>query len=160
MGWFILANIFSALLTLIRISFRSDPEKDLEILILRQQLHILQRKRNQTVKPDRVDKMILGVFAAKLKLISEKPVASMRAVIRIFQPETVLRWHQELVRLKWTYKCKNKGGRPLIEQELVKPDPVPGKGEPTLGIWQDRRRTHQIGLHGIANDDPENASQA
>lgn len=118
MGWFILANIFSALLTLIRISFRSDPEKDLEILILRQQLHILQRKRNQTVKPDRVDKMILGVFAAKLKLISEKPVASMRTVIRIFQPETVLRWHRELVRLKWTYKRKNKGGRPLIEQEL------------------------------------------
>jgi hypothetical protein len=71
MGWFILANIFSALLTLIRISFRSDLEKDLEILILGQQLHILQRKRNQTVKPDRVDKMILGVFAAKLKLISE-----------------------------------------------------------------------------------------
>jgi hypothetical protein len=118
MGWFILANIFSALLTLIRISFRSDPEKDLEILILRQQLHILQRKRNQTVKPDRVDRMILGVFAAKLELISEKPVARMRTVIRIFQPETVLRWHRELVRLKWTYKRKNKGGRPLIEQEL------------------------------------------
>ena len=44
--------------------------------------------------------------------------ASMRTVIRIFQPETVLCWHRELVRLKWMYKRKNKGGRPLIEQEL------------------------------------------
>ena len=118
MGWFILANIVLALLALIRVSFSSDPEKDLEILILRQQLNILQRKCNQSVKPDRVDKLILSVLASRLKLISDQPVASMRTVIRIFQPETVLRWHRELVRLKWTYERKNKGGRPLKNQEL------------------------------------------
>ena len=54
MGWFMLANIFSALLALIRISFSSDPEKDLEILIVRQQMNLLRRKQDQTVKPDRV----------------------------------------------------------------------------------------------------------
>jgi len=70
MGWFILANIFSALLALIRISFSSDPEKDLEILIVRQQMNLLRRKQDQTVKPDRVDKLILSVLAARWKLIS------------------------------------------------------------------------------------------
>ena len=71
MGWLILVIIFSALLALIRVSFSSDHEKDLEILILRQQLNILQRKRNQSVKPDRGDKLILSVLASSLKHISD-----------------------------------------------------------------------------------------
>jgi putative transposase len=29
-----------------------------------------------------------------------------------------MRWHRQLVRLKWTYKRKNNGGRPPIDQEL------------------------------------------
>ena len=41
MDWFIVANIFSALLALIKVRALPDQEKDLEILILRQQLNIL-----------------------------------------------------------------------------------------------------------------------
>ena len=55
MGWFILTNIFSALITLFRASSLSDQEKDLEILILRKQLAILQRKCDKFIKPDRAD---------------------------------------------------------------------------------------------------------
>ena len=43
MGWFILAQLFSILITIVRISRLSEQEKDLEILVLRQQLAILQR---------------------------------------------------------------------------------------------------------------------
>ena len=43
MAWFILSQMFSTLLTLLRLGHTSDKEKDLEILILRQQLNILQR---------------------------------------------------------------------------------------------------------------------
>lgn len=43
MGWYILANIFKVFLTLFHLSFRSNHEKDLEILNLRHQLNILQR---------------------------------------------------------------------------------------------------------------------
>ena len=118
MGWFILTNFFSAFLTLIKISRLSDHEKDLEILILRQQLTILQRKYNKPIKPNRAEKMILGVLATRLKRITNQSTAGLRAVIRIFQPETVLRWHRELVRRKWTYPHKNKSGRPSISKEL------------------------------------------
>lgn len=41
MSWFILMNIFSVLLAFIRIGRLSDHKKDLEILILRQQLNPL-----------------------------------------------------------------------------------------------------------------------
>jgi hypothetical protein len=70
MGWYILANNFKVFLTLFHLSFRSDQEKDLEILILRHQINILERKHNQTVRADRVDRMLLSVLADRLKLIS------------------------------------------------------------------------------------------
>ncbi|MCB0045347.1 MAG: hypothetical protein KDD92_07955 [Caldilineaceae bacterium] len=39
-------------------------------------------------------------------------------IIRIFQPETVLGRHRQLVKRKWTYNSKGRGGRPRIDQEL------------------------------------------
>jgi hypothetical protein len=128
MGWYILANIFKVFLTLFRLGFRSDQEKDLEILILRHQLHILERKRNQIVRADRVDRMLLSVLADRLKLISGRSTSKLSDIIRIFQPETVLRWQsfprtigdRELDRRKWTYLHKHKGGRSPIDQELEK----------------------------------------
>jgi hypothetical protein len=90
MGWYILANIFKVFLTLFRLGFRSDQEKDLEILILRHQLHILERKRNQIVRADRVDRMLLSVLADRLKLINGRSTSKLSDIIRIFQPETVV----------------------------------------------------------------------
>ena len=58
MRWYILANIFKVFLTLFCLGFHSDQEKDLEILRLRHQLNILERKRNQIVRADRVDRML------------------------------------------------------------------------------------------------------
>ena len=46
MGWFILKPIFYTILAIVNVRRLSDQEKDLEILVLRQQLSILQRKLN------------------------------------------------------------------------------------------------------------------
>ncbi len=113
MGWFILTNIFSALLALLQIGRLSDQQKDLEILILRQQLAILQRKYDKSVKPNRAEKMVLGVLAAKFKRITNRSTSKLRSIIIIIQPSTVLRWHREPVRRTWTYQRKNKAERPL-----------------------------------------------
>ena len=106
MGWLIVANIFSALMALLSIRRLSDQEKDLEILILRQQLSILQRKQQKSIKPNRAEKMLLSVLAVRLKQVSNRSITQLRSVIRLFQPHTVLAWHQQLVRRKWTYKRK------------------------------------------------------
>jgi len=118
MGWFILAHIFTTLMAIVSISRLSEQEKDLEILMLRQQLAILQRKHHQPVKPNRTEKMTLAILAARLKQATQHPTNQLRDFIRIFQPETVLRWHRELVHRKWTYPCESKGGRPPIDKEL------------------------------------------
>jgi len=102
----------------VRIGRLSEQEKDLEILVLRQQLAILQRKQEKPVKPNRAEKMMLAVLTTKLKEVTQRPVGHLRGIIRIFQPETVLGWHRELVRRKWSYARKNKGGRPHIDHEL------------------------------------------
>ncbi len=93
-------------------------EKDLEILALHQLLSILKRKLNYPIKTNRAEKLTLSALRSKLKQISNRTTNQLRDVIRIFQPETVLRWHRELVRKKWTYPHRNKGGRPSISKEL------------------------------------------
>jgi len=120
MVWFIIKLIYSTIIDIITIGRQSTLEKDLEILVLRQQLSILQRKTNSPIRPNRVEKLTLSVLAVKLKKFSNQTTKQIRNVIRIFQPETVLRWHHELIRRKWTYQRKNKGGRPSINKELEK----------------------------------------
>ena len=60
----------------------------------------------------------MSILALRLKSISNRSTAQLRSVIRLFQPHTVLAWHQQLVRRKWTFKRKNRGGRPAINKPL------------------------------------------
>lgn len=62
-----IAHIFSALLELIRISRMSDHDKDLEILVLRYQLGIADRRLGRTLKPEKSEKLTLAVLATRLK---------------------------------------------------------------------------------------------
>ena len=118
MGWFILKTIFSFIIDLFTIGRSSHLEKDQEILILRQQLAVLQRKLNSPQRIHRIEKLTLATLTAKLKQISYRSRKQLGEVIRIFQPETVFRWHRELVCRKWTYQSEKKRGRPPIRKEL------------------------------------------
>jgi putative transposase len=110
MSWFIIKHIFSTLFSFVNIRRLSDQEKDLEILILRPQLSILERKLNHPIRSSKIEKLTLGVLTNKFKQTTRQTANQLHNVIRIFQPETVLRWHRDLVRKKWTYPNKNKGG--------------------------------------------------
>ncbi len=117
MGWFILAHIFSTILSLIQVGRLSDKDKDLEVIILRHQLAVMTRLHSKPVKPNRAEKMTLAVLTNKLRQSKNRSPNQLRDVIRIIRPETVLRWQRELICRKWTYEQKNKGGRPRIHQE-------------------------------------------
>jgi hypothetical protein len=65
MGWFILTQLFSTLIIqLIRIGRMSDQEKDLEIMILRYQLDMAERKLQTPLKPTRAEKLTLAGVTA------------------------------------------------------------------------------------------------
>ena len=118
MGWFILAQILTVLISIVRIGRMEEQEKYLEILILHQQLAILQRKQEKPVKTNRTEKMMLAILTAKLKSVTRWSTGQLRSTLRIVQLETVLDWHRDLVRRKWSYAHRNKGGRPKMAQEL------------------------------------------
>ena len=118
MVWFIITHIFSTLVAFVGIGRLSEREKDLEILILRHQLDIVERKQKTPIKPNKAEKMTLAVLTNKLKQIANRSTNQLRNTLCIFQPATVLNWHRELVRRKWTTEHKNQGGRPKIDQEM------------------------------------------
>ena len=103
------------MLDILTLRRQSEHEKDIEILLLRQQLRIVERKQLRTYRLSRWEKLNLAVLTARLKAITAGGCERLREVIRLVQPETVLRWHRDLVRRKWTYArpIKPRGNAPL-----------------------------------------------
>jgi hypothetical protein len=119
MIFFLVAHVWSALLDLIWFARRSDHDKDLEILLLRQQLRILQRKQPHPPRISRWEKLTLVVFAGKLTAWTNTARVRLGQVVLLFKPETLLKWHRELVRRKWTFKQQAPRGRPPTSPELA-----------------------------------------
>ncbi len=118
MIWSAVAHVFSVLLELIHIGRMSDRDKDLEILVLRYQLGIADRKLNRTIKPNLIEKLTLSVLVGRLKRETNRSANQLRTTLRLLSPRTVFRWHNELVKRKWTYNHQSKGGRPRLSQDL------------------------------------------
>ena len=98
MLWSLIGNVFSVLLSLVRISRLSENDKDLEILLLRHQLDVMVRKQRQPVRPNWAEKATLALLTAQLKKNTKRMIRQLGDVTRIVRPETVIRWHRELVR--------------------------------------------------------------
>ncbi len=90
-------------------------EKDLQIALLRQQLSALQRKARTKPRLSRPKKRMLVALTTRLKAQSQRFQKRLREAILLVQPETVIKWHRELVRRKWTFQQPNRGGRPQLE---------------------------------------------
>jgi putative transposase len=90
-----------------------SQSKDVEILVLRHQLKVLRRQAGRP-RLRRLDRVVL---AASSRALPRRAWASF-----MVSPPTLLRWHRELVRRKWTYRRKPVGGRPPLDpntRELI-----------------------------------------
>jgi putative transposase len=117
MRWFWVWQVVSTLIKLVRLGRRSESDKDLEILLLRRQLAIYERKQTQVPHLSRGEKLTLVVLATKLKARTGRTIKAMGDVIRIVKPATLFQWHRELVRRKWTYRHRN-AGRPRTDKAI------------------------------------------
>ena len=101
-------------LTLVRLTgwmmlmARSSASKDAELLVLRQEVAVLRR---QDPRP-RLDWADRAVLAALARLLP-RPLR----INRLVAPETLLRWHQRLVRWRWTYPRRD--GRPPVDSRIA-----------------------------------------
>src|SRR2546422_10725738 len=83
---------FSAVLRLLVRRQRSEFAKDVELLVLRHQLVVLSRQQPRpSLRP--ADRALLAALARLL------PPRRRHGLV--VTPQTLLRWHRELVRRKW-----------------------------------------------------------
>src|SRR2546421_8747591 len=103
---------FSAVLRLLVKGRRSEFAKDVELLVLRHQLAVLNRReRRPSLRP--ADRAWLAALARLL------PPRRRHGLV--VTPQTLLRWHRELVRRKWAQPRRG-SGRPAADgrvRELV-----------------------------------------
>jgi len=79
MLWFIVMQLVSTLLQWTRLAKTSDHEKDLEILFLRRQLAILQRKVDSPIRVSRAEKLTLATLAARYKSVTGRSARQLQA---------------------------------------------------------------------------------
>ena len=117
MVWYALLQIFSTLLRLWQLQRQSSLDKDLEILLLRRQLALYQRQVHGVMRPAKPDKFILAALTCQLRRHTNLSIQQLRRIITVVQPETVLKWHRQMVKRKWTQRPAS-GGRPRISKEV------------------------------------------
>jgi putative transposase len=81
----------------------ADGTKDLELLVLRQQLRVLGREAGHPSFTS-LDRVLLAA--------ASRALPRDRWATLLVTPQTLLRWHQEFVRRKWTYRRTGTRGRP------------------------------------------------
>jgi putative transposase len=94
-----------------------QADKDLEILLLKQQLRILERKLGHKARINREEKCVLAVLAVKLMQLLTAFAHQLPGSL-LFKTEPVLKWHQELARGTWTFKQPRQVDRPATNTEL------------------------------------------
>jgi hypothetical protein len=130
--------MFAKLLSWMVLHVRSDTANEIEILVLRHQLAVLQRRtpRPQINWSDR------AVIAALARLL---PARRRRGFL--VTPSTILRWHRQLVGRRWTTPPV-RTGRPVIPAgvravivRLATENPTWGyRTRPPAGSGPSRRR--------------------
>src|SRR6516225_231215 len=90
--------------------FKSRPQLEAEIVILRHQLNLLQRRAPRRPHLRWVDR-------APFIWLYRRCPRVLRA-ITIVRPETILRWHRMGFAAYWRWKSRSSGGRPRIAREV------------------------------------------
>jgi hypothetical protein len=90
--------------------FKSRARLEAENLAFRHQLIVLRRKMPRRVRLTNGDRALL-VWLYRL-------CPSVPAVIKILQPETIIRWHRAGFRAYWRWRSCARGGRPRIDADI------------------------------------------
>jgi putative transposase len=116
---------------------RLQDDKDIELLVLRHQVKVMQRH----VKRPRLRRLDRVLLAAASRAMPRGLWSSF-----VVRPETLLRWHRELVRKKWTYRRRGRLGRPPIEPQVRDLILRLGRENPRWGYQRIRGELLKLGI--------------
>src|SRR6202040_4030335 len=103
-------GLFCFVLAVLGLPFKSKLRLEAENAVLRHQLIVLRRSLHGRVRLTNHDRCFL------IQLYRWFP--SIRQVLTIVRPETLVRWHRAGFRCYWRWKSRRRGGRPRIETDL------------------------------------------
>src|SRR6266480_5159652 len=99
--------------TWLQLSRRQEAWQTAEILILRHQLAILQRRQPRRPHLTWADRALLAA------LLSVIPKARRQGLRLLVTPDTILRWHRDIVHRRWAARSmRGKTGRPATRQSI------------------------------------------
>jgi putative transposase len=97
----------------LRLSQREERGKTAEILILRHQLAILQRRQPRRPKLNWADRALLAT------LLSVIPKTRRQRPGLLVTPDTIVRWHRDIVRRRWAARSmRGRTGRPATRRNI------------------------------------------
>ena len=97
----------------LRLSQREEAWQTAEILILRHQLAVLQRRQPRRPNLNWADRALLAA------LLSVIPKARRHGLRLLVTPDTVLRWHRDIVRRRWAARsARGRTGRPATRRNI------------------------------------------
>ena len=99
--------------TWLRLSLREEAWRIAEILILRHQLAVLQRRQPCRPNLNWADRALLAI------LLGVIPRARRHGLRLLVTPDTILRWHRDIVRRRWAARSKRgRTGRPATRRHI------------------------------------------
>ena len=114
MGLRLVYLIVSRLFGWLRLSLRPESWKSAEILLLRHQLAVLQRQVHVRPRMTWTDRAFIAVL---IDVIPKHRRGDLRLIVT---PQTILRWHRDIVRRRWAVKSRHKQpGRPRTHRNIT-----------------------------------------
>jgi transposase InsO family protein len=130
--------LYAGVRRLLRVLVGTSPRRSLEIenAVLRHQLAVLRRrvKRPQLRRRDRV------FLVAASRVLPRERWSSF-----LVTPQTLLRWHRELIKRKWTYRRRSIG-RPPVDPEFRDLVIRLGRENPRWGCVRIQGELRKVGI--------------
>lgn len=118
---------------------RKHRDRELEILVLRHQLGVLQRTAGRP-RLQAGDRFVLAALAQRL------PRSAWRSLL--VSPDTLVRWHRQLVRRKWAaFGRRGRLGRPRLSAETRDLIARLAADNPTWGYMRIKGELRKLGFH-------------
>jgi putative transposase len=103
--------LITQMVSWLRLSQREERWKTAEILILRHQLAVLQRRQPRRPALDWADRALLAILPGVM------PKVRRQGLRLLVTPDTIVRWHRGIVRRHWAARSiRGKTGRPATRR--------------------------------------------